>query len=584
MTVLAPELVSELDKLLGYLTPAELREVDEHLIALAQRPCPDVEYQTNPLGWMEAVLHVPRSTIDWALNDGYQSHRWDGTPNPLVAVLSGLASGHSVGVESATTTGKTFLAAAAVLWFAACFKNSTGVTVAPKEDQLKLHLWKEIAKFWPAFKAAYPQAEKSDLRIRMVAGSDQWAIHGFVAGVRAEEVEGSATKAQGFHAEHMLIVFEETPGIAPAVMTAFKNTCRAPHNLRLGLGNPDNQHDELHTFCLSARVQHVVVSAYDHPNVVLDNPGLIPGAVSRQGIQDAIDDDGVESDIFKSRVRGISPSQSVYALIRQEWLDAAAMRFEMTKDRVPVLARAAFGVDVAQSEGGDRSAVAHWRGNRLMGVDVKPCPNATHLGRAVWVLALEHDVEPWHIGVDPIGVGAATVNVMNELAQQSDMAASGWSVQSLNGGAKAIGRIERAPDGSGMDWVADANLFTNLRGQMYWQLREDLRLGRVAIPRIPSLHKELTAPTYEIRAGKVILESKDDLKKRLKHSPDAADAVVYGNWVRSRQGLGERPKVDQDKQHPGFDYDRKVAKSWTERDEATDGWRVPDTGWRVPRG
>ncbi len=564
---------------LDTLPPETLAEIDA--ILSAPRPLPDTEYQNDPLGWMVDVLGDRRESIDWALSDGYQGHDWDGTPNPMKAVLDCLANWESVGVESATTTGKTWLGARVVLWFLACFKDSFIPTVAPKQDQLELHLWKEIGKVWPRFQQAYPRAERSHLKIR-IDGEEGWSAFGFVAGVKADEVEGSATKAQGHHAEHMLIVFEETPGIAPSIMTAFKNTCRAPHNLRLALGNPDNQHDELHRFCTSARVKHVVVSAYDHPNVVLDDPNFIPGAVSRQGIEDAISDDGIDSDMFKSRVRGQSPAQSIYALIRQEWLDAAAARFDMTRTIEQRGAKSALGVDVAQSEKGDRAAIAHWRGTRLVGLDVKPCNNATHLGREVWVKMRELGVEPWHVGVDPIGVGAATVNELDERSQK-DSDLPGWTVQQLNGGSTPLTASAKAPDGSDMDWIQDANLFNNSRSQWYWQLREDLRQGRVAIPKIPSLHKELTTPTYEIKSGKVIVEPKDDIKKRIGRSPDGADAVVYGNWVRPRTKSEFQPKVDQDNVHPGLDYVRREAKSHGFNDTpASSGPKVP-VRFRVPR-
>lgn len=548
-------------------------------ILTAPRPLPDVEYQKDPLGWMEDVLGIPRETIDWAMNDGYQRHEWDGTENPMAVVLKALANWESVGVESATTTGKTFLAACVVLWFLACFENAFIPTVAPKQDQLELHLWKEIGKLWPRFSEAYPRAERSHLRIR-IDGEESWSAFGFVAGIHADEVEGSATKAQGHHAEHMLIVFEETPGIAPAIMTAFKNTCRAPHNLRLALGNPDNQHDELHRFCQSSRVKHVIVSAYDHPNIVLDDPNFIPGAVSVQGIEDAKVDDGEDSDMFKSRVRGLSPAQSIYALIRQEWLDAAAARFEMTKGVEVRGAKSALGVDVAQSEKGDKSAVARWRGNRLMDLEVASCPNATALGREVWVTMQEWSIDPWHVGVDPVGVGAATVNLLDEKTEGSDL--PGWSVQHLNGGLAPLDKATKAPDGSEMDWISDANLFKNLRCQMYWQMREDLRLGRVAIPRIPSLHKELTTPTYEKKGGKVFVEQKAEIKKRIGRSPDSADAVVYGNWVRPRTKCELKDKVDQDNVHPGFNYEKREARSYSFEPETDHAPRVP-VSYRRPR-
>ena len=38
----------------------------------------------------------------------------------------------------------------------------------------------------------------------------------------------------------------------------------------------------------------------------------------------------------------------------------------------------------------------------------------------------------------------------------------------------------------------------------------------------------MTTPTYEFRNGKILIESKADIKKRLGNSPDRADAYVNG--------------------------------------------------------
>lgn len=493
-------------------------------------------YQRDPIAWMQDVLEIPETTIRWSLNEGYDAHEWDGTPDPMVAILDGLVANRNVGVESATTTGKTFLAAAIVLWFLACFKNATVVTVAPKEDQLKLHIWKEISKLWPAFSRHFPSAQLDTLRIRMLPNSDLWAAHGFSVGVGADE--GSATKAQGFHAEHMLIVFEETPGIQYPILTAFKNTCRAPHNLRLALGNPDSELDSLHLFCEGARTDHVRISAYDHPNVVADNPNLIPGAVSRQGIEDAEqdyeNDGGKDNRMFKSRVRGITPEQSADALIRSEWLDRAAARY-VEMERAGTIAKGirAKGVDVANSERGDKASIADYQGRALVSVRSKQCPDSNVLGRDVHDEMKRDGVSDHHVGVDPIGVGAGTVN---------EMARLGSIVRRLNGSTRAITSREKAPDGSAMEWVPDANQFVNLRSQMYWQFREDLRNDQLAInPEIVKrLRSQFLLPKYEPHNGKTVVESKDEMKKRTGgKSPDEMDACVYGNWVRPRVGSGE---------------------------------------------
>ena len=221
------------------------------------------EYQRDPIGWMRDKLGVPGHTLTWSLNEGYEDHKWDGDVNPLALVCKELADWKDVGVESGTGTGKTFLGACIVLWFLAVYEDSIVVTVAPTA---------------------------------------------FGTGVGAEEQ--SATKAQGWHAEHMLILTEETPGVHPAIMVAFENTCSSPHNLRLAFGNPDYEEDELHHFCLSPNVTHVRVSALDHPNVVANDPSVVPGAVSVSAIERRKELYAHIPSMYESRVRGISPKQA----------------------------------------------------------------------------------------------------------------------------------------------------------------------------------------------------------------------------------------------------------------------------------
>lgn len=536
----------------------ELTEAQNSKLAalIYGRPRAHVDYQRRPVDWIVEKLGVPRHTLDWELcyqiND-IAEHAWDGNvANPLVRILEALADWKHVGVESATTTGKTFLAACVVLWFLACFENSLVLTVAPKEDQLTLLVWMEIGRLFPKFREHFPQAEKTHLRIRMVPGADDedvWTAKGFVAGVKAEEIEGSATKAQGFHREHMLVLFEEMPGIHPAIVRAFFNTCRAPHNLMLGQGNPNHQLDQLHLFCTRPRVTHVRISALDHPNVVCDNASIIPGAVSRQGVEEAAaaEEDGVESRMYQSRVRGISPAEATDALIKWAWCEAAAALWEQEEARrkagQPLLFRSgrrAKGVDVANSEAGDKAAIADGDGAFLESIRSFQCPDANLLGLQVYREMLgvlpgqplpaerTYTVLPEHVGIDSIGVGAGTVN---ELARLMDGA---YLVYAFVSGRTPYKNAEKAPDGTLFDWAPDAGQFENLRAQALWQLREDLRLGRLAIPRNPALWRQLTAFTYQPFPGKVVVESTKDIKKRIGRSPDDAMAVAIWNWVRPR--------------------------------------------------
>lgn len=514
-----------------------------------------IAYQDRPEDWIVEQLGVPRHTLRWSLNRGYDAHLWDGTPDPISRLLEALADWEDVGVESGAGVGKTFLAACVVLWFLAVWPRSIVNTYATKGDQLRLGLWKEINDLWPRFRRHFPEAEITDLRIRM-QGTDKWAAHGIATQVRAGEE--SATRAQGAHAEHMLMVMEEFPGIDPAVALAIRNTRSGPHNLQLGLGNPDNQQDALHQFCVLPTTVHIRVSALDHPNVVT-GMDVVPGAASPAGIARIAVEDAPGTPMYESRVRGISPAEAVDSLIKLAWVEAAAERYvrraiaQRLSGRPEERGQPAMGVDVANSEHGDKSSVAYGYGDTLERVASSACPDANVLGASIFEEASKGGIDPSHIGVDPVGVGAGTVNEMVRL---------GMNPRRLGGSLRPIMGAQRAPDGTSMDFAADANLFDNLRGQMAWQLREDLRRGQMAIE--PKLAKaiavQLTMPRYVRERGLVKVEEKKHIKARLGRSPDDFDAVMYWNWVRPRSAVVVETDAADD-QHPGYDYREKRRKA-----------------------
>lgn len=82
--------------------------------------------------------------------------------------------------------------------------------------------------------------------------------------------------------------------------------------------------------------------------------------------------------------------------------------------------------------------------------------------------------------------------------------------------------------------------FFNIRTEAYWRFRESLdpytqEGSPIRLPPDRELLADLTAPTYETKAGKggmvIHLEPKDKLVKRLGRSPDKGDAVVMAWWA-----------------------------------------------------
>ena len=502
-----------------------------------------VEYQTRPVDWIVEKLEVPENTIQWSLNEGYPDHKWDGDKDPIIEILEALARGEDCGVESATGTGKTFIAACIVLWFLAVWEDSIIITGAPKKDQLLLHVWKEIGNLFSRFEKHFPQAEllTGKLRMKPAEGDkEKWAATAFVCGHGASEE--AATKAKGFHAEHMLIITEETPGVHSSIMASFAHTRTDDHNLHLALGNPDHRQDELHVFCEDEWVKHIRISAFDHPNIVTGRP-IVPGAIGKRRLAQRIKKHGEGTRLYLSQIRGISPAEAEDALIRWDWCVAAAAKYDDPEMRH---GEQALGVDVANSEAGDYGAIARWLGACLTEVEDFPCPDANLLGKRVFEEARDEEIDPRYIGVDSVGVGAGCVNEIRRL---------GLKVRHLSGGRKAVPGLDEdalwsqiEPDLEGNlkasgPKVIEAERFDYLRSQVWWRMREDLRKGTIALPDDKELLEDLTTPTFTTRGGKICVETKEEIIKRLKRSPNKGDAACYGNFVRRRSPLGRSRKV-----------------------------------------
>lgn len=549
----------------GYISPHLIRRAKQekaHRIKLKQ-------YQGDFTGWLTNRFQEPASTVQWsAWGQQYEHHQWDGTPDPFLAAVRALEQKRWCGIESGTSTGKTYLLPRIVYWFLDVYPNSLVVTTAPKSQQLKAVLWSEMGQAFKQFRKLHRKSEMFTLRVYPGGRSKlyhtnatqyeyededdhstSWQAIGVVSGVRADEE--SATKMQGYHREHMLFVIDECPGVSPAVITAIKNTCTAENNLVVAVGNPDSVTDALHQFCELPQVEHVRISAFDHPNVVLGRT-VIPGAVTAHSIENRELEYGTDSNFYNSRVRGISPQQATDSLINYEWVVACCKWKEefdnnildqnlpdtLKKDNVN-----AIGVDVANSENGDKACLVYGKRNVAKFISEFQCPDAnaiadnliydpeelTSLDLPVYSIPtiFDYDIDPRHVGVDVVGVGVGTVNEFKRLKYQ---------VKSLHGGAeKNCIPVDR--EGKQM------YEFPSLRAQMLFQLRLDfmrhefiLDLDDPYVQR--EIVKQCTLIKYRVTDKNIVVESKEKIKKRLGgKSPNILDALAYWNWMRKDRKL-----------------------------------------------
>jgi hypothetical protein len=536
----------------------EIKDRSDRLIEEYNKRLIYEDYQKNPAKWYIEKFKEPEVNLFWDRHPGYDGHMWDGTPNPFFRAMQALAQGKDVGIESATGTGKTFIAPRVAFWFLDCFPNSHVICTAPTADQLKEVLFKEITIAFPKFRKLRPTAELFALQMKVDPNlstgdeddqnSVKWKITGMVGGKRAGAE--SSVKFQGHHQRYQLFILEEAAGVDMAVLKAIINTNQTDVkkgvlNLILAIGNPDSQLDTLHTFCQRPNTEHIVISAYDHPNIVTGETKIL-GAVTQHSIDIRREEYGEDSPFFKSRVRGIAPTEDVNALIKSVMLDKCNRNDKEHYVEISGKQRSynASGVDVANSVDGDKGCVAHGRGKELLYLREFSCPNANFLAynlvepdvdvmkrseglkfnyNPVYNIPKikEFDIMPQNIGVDVVGVGVGTLNTLHELKIKAI---------GLQGGAyKEAYKLDK--EGKPL------YEFNGLRAQMYFQAMLDLNDGEIII-NIPdktfkALKRELLMVTYKVSAGKIIILSKEEIKKLLGgKSPNLADAFVYWNWMR----------------------------------------------------
>ena len=165
------------------------------------------------------------------------------------------------------------------------------------------------------------------------------------------------------------------------------------------------------------------------------------------------------------------------------------------------------GVDIARY-GDDDTVLALMRGNALVKLEYHHGLSLERVTALVRKKIVETPVDSRSVMIDAVGLGAGVVD---------NLRAQGYYVSEVISGAKPI------------ETRLETFRFKNLRSQMWWYVREQLRTGQFCLDiDDPRLREDLTAPRYTITGDKVIqVESKDEIKKRIGRSTDAADAVVY---------------------------------------------------------
>lgn len=410
-----------------------------------------------------------------------------------------LVESRRVSIRSGHGTGKSTFEAWCILWFMSCYFPCKIPCTAPTSHQLHDVLWSELAKWHRALKERIPE----------LADEFEWTAEKFFLKSAPQESFAVARTSrpeqpealQGFHGDNLLFLIDEASGIPEQVFQVAEGALSTPGAFVFMAGNPTRMegyfYDSHHKMRASWSALHW--NGEESP------------LVSDQYKEEMKLKYGFESAIYKIRVRG-EFAGNPDGVIPLAIISGAVNR------QVKPFGEHKWGLDVARF-GDDRTALAKRCGNALL-EKVKWWAGKDTMQTA-GLLKLEYDsakIKPLAIFIDVIGIGAGVVDRCKE----------------LNLPAVGVNVAESAS-------VKDR--YNRLRDELWFEAREWFDKKDVAMPDDESLIAELTLPSYKVTsAGKIQVESKDDMKKRGVTSPDLADAFCLtfmtggpsgGNWRKA---------------------------------------------------
>lgn len=476
-------------------------------LALPKRTA--ANYYADPIGFA-------REAIRWPVIRGEQTELAD----YQAEILKAIPQDRRVAFRAPRGSGKTSTEALTVLWFAltrdAAEVDWKILTTSGGERQLKEFLWPEI-RLW----ARRIDWEKLG-RNPFMDGEEMLAMTLALRHGRASSaVSDNPRLLEGMHAEAVLVILDEAKSIEVPVWDSLEGSMS-------GLGE---------VFVLAGSTAGETSGRFYE--ICSRQAGLEdwkPFHVTWQQVVDAKRGDpeweamrrlqwGVESQVYRNNVLAEFASSDENSVIPLAWVEKAIARWHEWDDagRLDPPGRRVIGVDVAD-EGRDNTVLVSRQGDIVMEIEKHPLgdPMVT-VGRVVEKLFHPNSLAV----VDSIGVGSGVVARLREQHKP---------VVAFNAAERSERKDQTGTFG-----------FVNQRAEGWWRLRELLDPSgnaTLALPDDPELIGDLTAPHWvQTSSGKVRIEEKAEIRKRLKRSTDVGDAIIHSLSVSGYSGPGVQAKA-----------------------------------------
>ena len=475
------------------LTPAEIERVRSELRFWLRR------WRGSPLSYVIEMLGDVPTHQQAEILRAFERH-------PFVAV----ASGHGI--------GKTRLMGWLVNWWLDTRGKVAPITGAGG-DQLGVTVWKEVAdtcrRKWPWLADRY-DCLTEELRCK----EDPLISRAVLRTARPDNNDA----LQGFH--DCMFFIDEGSGVRDAIFEVASGAMGDPGNHGFMAGNPTKTsgymyrvfHGKTFWHCLQfSSEDSLSTEEYAYPYV--DPMGELRmikcrGRQTPEWIQAMRDQYGLTSNVYRYRVLGQFANEGNDFIVPGEEIEKAWTQRPPGSVRHP----RRLGVDPAWM-GDDDTGVVVREGERILHAESWHGFDLVESFERVKILFNEWKCD--YIHVDAIGVGAGL----------HDMFAHSICRGKIGYPVIKVMASERAPD----DGEASCR---TVRDWLWWRCRQFFRtkapvfVGTPQTGAFGQLAQEIGEPTYKITGGRVVAESKDDMKKRGLKSPNLADALnltFYGD-------------------------------------------------------
>lgn len=448
------------------------------------------------------------------------------------AVLRAVQTEKMVAVSSGTARGKDYIAAVAALCFLyltprwnkkhELIKNTKVAMTAPTGRQVTNIMIPEISRLFRNAKVLNGKLLSDGIRTK----HSEWFLTGFKASDDNQEAWS------GFHAVNTMFVITEASGISETTFNAIEGNLQGNSRLLL-VFNPNVTTGYAAKAMKSSRFKKFRLSSLNAENVVKKKT-IIPGQVDYEWVKDKVEnwceriqevdfDEGQgdfewegscyrPNDLFRIKVLGLFSKATEDTLIPLHWLELAHERWaKLQKEKFVSRKSPLVGIDVA-GMGRDSSCFVPRYGNYVPEIKIHQSGGkADHMKVAGEAVQWLRDSKA-KVFIDTIGEGAGVYSRLEELGYSN--AYSCKFSEGTRGLHDITGQYE----------------FANMRAYCYWAVRDWLNPKNGFNPALPpcdELDDELTEIHWSFQSsGKIIIEAKEDIKSRLKRSPDRSDALA----------------------------------------------------------